>query len=167
MKKLYIINGASGSGKTTLVKSLAKKLGNFKFAHFDSNGVPSQAEMEAKFGTWENWQKATTDFWIQKIRGEFISEHDVVFDAHSYPAFIDDACDGAGIVDRKVIFLDCSDAERGRRLLGRNQPELASEQMMNWAKFLREESLRRGYSIIDNTNLSADETLERVLSLIS
>ncbi len=58
-----------------------------------------------------------------------------------------------GITDYDVILLDCSDEERRRRLFDRGQKELADENMMNWAKYLRRESELRGYHIIDITYL--------------
>ncbi|GAB6091681.1 nSTAND3 domain-containing NTPase [Spirochaeta dissipatitropha] len=61
-KVIYFITGASGVGKTTLVANLKNQYSEkaWDFFHFDSIGVPSLEEMEEKYGSGSEWQKAMT-----------------------------------------------------------------------------------------------------------
>lgn len=167
MNKLFFIIGASGAGKTTSVKALeTRKLPQYKFLYFDSIGVPSFEEMQTKFGGPEEWQKIKTTEWVKKIKEEFLSHTHVVFDGQTRPSFIEEACVKNEIHFYEVILIDCSDEERKKRLIERGQIELADQNMMNWAQYLREESKQRNYRILDNTQLTPAETLRKLLELI-
>jgi hypothetical protein len=48
--------------------------------------------------------------------------------------------------------VDCDDDTRRHRLsVCRGQPELAGQSMMDWARFLRDESRAGGYDILDTS----------------
>lgn len=164
MNKIYFVIGASGAGKTTAVKNIEKSNpDDFEYCYFDSIGVPSNEEMIKKFGSGDNWQKTNTNFWVQKMKK---SSKPAILDGQTRPSFIEEACRANNVSAYEVILFDCSNEVRKQRLVDRGHPELANEQMMNWAKYLREESLPRGYKIIDNTNLTQEESKEMLLKLL-
>ncbi len=106
--------------------------------------------------------------WVKKIKEEYLENNKVILDTQSRPSFIKEACEKNEILDYKIILIDCSDEERKRRLIDeRKSPELANEQMMNWAKYLREKCVENNCNILDNTNLSKEETLIKLLELIN
>jgi dephospho-CoA kinase len=167
LKKLFFLIGASGSGKTTATKELEKKgLESFAILYFDSIGVPSIEEMEAKYGTPEEWQKVKTIEWVQIIQRDFLPTTHVLFDGQIRPSFIENACYENRIGEFEVLLLDCSDEERKRRLIARGHTSLADENMMNWAKYLRKECRDRGYPIIDNTHMRIEETTSQLLAYL-
>lgn len=164
MNKIYFIIGASGAGKTTALKNIEKENPNdFDYCYFDSIGVPSNEEMIEKFGSGDNWQKINTNFWVQKMKK---STKPAILDGQTRPSFIEEACNANNVTSYEVILFDCSNEVRKQRLVERGHPELANEQMMNWAKYLRNESLPRGYKIIDNTNLTQKESKEILFNLL-
>ena len=165
MKKIFFLIGASGSGKTTATKKLEQRgLANFKILYFDSIGVPSIEEMEAKYGGPEEWQKAKTVEWVRIIKRDFLPDTHILFDGQTRPSFIEKACHENGIKEFEVILFDCSDDERKRRLVARGQANLADKNMMSWARYLRKECQDRGYIIIDNTHMQIEETVSRLLA---
>lgn len=167
MKKIFFIIGASGSGKTTVVNAIKKmRLPDFSTLYFDSIGVPSVEEMTMHYGGPEEWQKIKTVEWIQQIKEKFLCSTNVIFDGQTRPSFIEEVCMSEEITTYNVILLDCSDEERRRRLFDRGQKELADENMMNWAKYLRKECEQRGYRIIDNTQLNEEETTSQLLECL-
>ena len=81
-------------------------------------------------------------------------------------AFIRDALHASEIENARILCVDFDDATRRKRLThDRLQPELASESMMGWASFLRQEALEAGFDILDTTNLSLAESVGAVLSI--
>ncbi len=164
MSKIFFIIGASGAGKTTAVNNIEKTNPNdFEYCYFDSVRVPSSKEMIEKFGSGENWQKTNTNFWVQKMKE---SKKPAILDGQTRPSFIEEACKVNNISSYEVILFDCSNEVRKQRLVDRGHPELADGQMMNWAQYLRTESAQRGYKIIDNTNLTQEESKEILLKLL-
>lgn len=165
MHKLYFLIGASGAGKTTAAKALANQRADITFCYFDSIGVPSSEEMIRDYGSGEEWQRAKTIEWVKTIKEKFLPTTPVVLDAQTRPSFITEACQINGVDNFDIILFDCSDKVRKQRLHIREQPELAHEQMMNWAKYLREQSA--DYTILDNSELSKEEMLKALDKLIT
>lgn len=166
MNKLYFITGASGSGKTTAVENLEKKnLPNIKTFYFDNIGVPSESEMIEKYGSGENWQKETTKRWVKEIKDNYLQDNTVILDGQMKIAFIEEACKEFGLENYEIILIDCSDEERKKRLESRGQFELYNSDMINWSKYLRDETIKGGHKIIDNSDMSEEETLKEVLRL--
>ncbi len=157
MNTLFFLIGASGAGKTTVAKALeSNKMPGVSFRYFDSIGVPSFDEMVKEYGSTDEWQRAKTIEWVQKLKNDLISTS-VVLDAQTRPSFIEDACQKADIKNYAIILFDCSDTVRKDRLTKRNQSELANEQMMNWAAYLRAECKQRKCIVVDTSDLSVKE----------
>ncbi len=163
--RVYFVTGASGSGKTTILKRLGSKgMEGLKMYYFDSIGVPTPEEMNEKFGSGENWQKATTEYWVQKMKTEAIDARKLLLDGQMRVSFITDACTKYGVSNFEVILFDCSDEVRRERLTRRGQSELANSDMMNWAVYLRNEAKHGNHRIIDTTNQSEEETLRDLVA---
>ncbi|MDB5179151.1 MAG: hypothetical protein JWN01_1094 [Patescibacteria group bacterium] len=167
MNRLIFVTGASGSGKTTALKQLEQTIGDsYTFFYFDSVGVPTPKEMEKQYGSGEEWQRQTTIFWTKKMM-ERAGDTVPVLDGQMRLAFITDACTANGVSDYTIILVDCDDAARRARLVGRAQEELANEQMMNWARYLRDEANSSQHAvIIDNSAMTVDQTCSALLEII-
>ena len=163
MKKLFFILGASGSGKTTNVKRIEIKYPDkYHFCYFDWPRVPSLDEVKEKYGNWEAWGIKRTNEWIKRIKENYIENKVTIFDVHTQPINIENACKEFGITDFVVILLDCSDSERKKRLTERGQPKLINDSLLTWAQFLREEGVKKNYIIIDNTELTPEEGFKKI-----
>jgi adenylate kinase family enzyme len=159
MNKIYFLIGASGAGKTTALKELEKRNPpGFRFFYFDSIGVPSFEDMDKEYGSGEEWQRVKTIEWAKSLKNE-TGEGKMVLDGQTRPAFIEEGCKEAGITDYSIILFDCSDDVRRERLIGRGHPELASDAMMHWAGYLRENCKAEKCTIIDNSSLSPMDTV--------
>lgn len=159
--QLFILTGASGSGKTTLVNCLKNSgdSASLLFFHFDSIGVPSLEEMQIQFGSVEGWQRAKTKEWIEKIKNEFLPRSHVLLEGQMRIAFIQEALAEAKVLRYQIILVDCNDDIRKERLVqNRQQPDLANNQMMSWAEFLRNEARTAGVRILDTSHSSEQES---------
>ncbi len=165
--KIIFVIGASGSGKTSNLKKLeTENPNNFHYCYFDGFGVPSEADVVPKFGSWENWGKITTNRWLDAIQKNYKDERPAVFEGQIKPEYIEAACRERNIKEWTIILVTCSDEERKRRLIQRKQPELINERMLTWAKYLKDECLKRGSIILDNTNLSEAEGFKKLRDII-
>ncbi|MBA3815533.1 MAG: AAA family ATPase [Parachlamydiaceae bacterium] len=168
MNKIFFVIGASGSGKTTIVKALEKKCPTgFKAVYFDSIGIPTLEEMNTKYNGPEEWQRIKTIEWVKTIKETLLCDANVILDGQTRPLFIEEACLENNITVDETILFDCSDEERAKRLIARGHSELANAQMMKWAEYLRQESKKRIYQIIDNTELTTEETLSIFLKWLN
>jgi adenylate kinase family enzyme len=166
MHTMYFVIGASGSGKTSAVRELERmSLTGLKTFFFDSIGVPSGQKMTEKWAGGEGWQRAMTIEWVKRMRAE-LANGDVLLDSQTRPSFIAEACEVNHVTSCKVILIDCSDEVRKARLLQRGQPELANEQMMQWAKYLTGETAKARGEIIFNDNLSITATAAALATII-
>jgi hypothetical protein len=166
---LVIMTGASGSGKTAIAEAIEMCKPSITVFRFDSVGIPS-AEGMATFGEGHQpggaWQRAMTFRWIERIAPLLAGGKQVLFEGQMRIAFIRDALHASEIENAEILCVDCDDATRRKRLThDRLQPELASETMMGWASFLRQEALEAGFDILDTTNLSLAESVGAVLSI--
>jgi len=129
---LLCVTGASGAGKTTIVRAMP-----LPALYFDSLGVPSEAEMIAGWGSGERWQETMTSFWVRTACDVHRTKPVVVLEGQYDPKFARAACEASGVV-HAIVVLDVADDVRRQRLGERGQPELASQRMMSWARYLRE-----------------------------
>jgi len=165
MHRIFFIIGASGAGKTAAIRELKKsKLPRLKIFYFDRIGVPSSEEMTRLWGSGEAWQRAMTNRWVEKMREE-LRRADIILDGQTRPSFIVEACRRHNIDRFEIILLDCSDDIRKARLIERGHADLANEQMMDWARYLRDETQRVGGRTVNNDNLSIQETADALRRL--
>jgi hypothetical protein len=86
-----------------------------------------------------------------------------VLDGQARPSVARAALAEAGAAHAEIVLLDCSPAERLRRLAGpRGQPELASDQMNSWAAYLRGQADALGLPVVDTTGLPLDAVAGRL-----
>jgi hypothetical protein len=161
--RLVVLTGASGSGKTAIAEAI--RIGRPDLAevlHFDSIGVPSPEERLA-WGAEGAWQRAMTLNWMDRIAALRGVRRPVLFEGQMRIAFVQEGLLAAGITDARVILVDCDDATRARRLVtNRGQPELANQDMMTWAEFLRRETKESACDVLDTSRLSLDCCVEQV-----
>jgi dephospho-CoA kinase len=163
MGSFVVLTGASGAGKTTIARSVENlRLPNCEVHFFDSIGVPSVEQMRKEFGPGHEpggaWQRAMTLQWIGRIREILDRGISVLFEGQMRIAFIKEALAENQITNAHVILLDCDDATRAQRLrVQRSQPELANQDMTNWARYLRQEALAADFRILDTGRLPLAE----------
>lgn len=164
--RIIFVTGASGSGKTTLVRNIENKTDTgFGFYYFDNIGVPSIDDMITQYGSGDEWRRQTTTLWIDKILQE--NNHDIaVLDGQMRVAFITEACRNVALNDYGIVLVDCNNEERKARLIRRGQAELASDDMMAWAAYLRNEAKSMGATILDTSALSVQESESLLLSAL-
>lgn len=168
MNTIYFLIGASGSGKTTVTKEIEEKsIEGFKTVYFDSIGIPSLEEMNEKYNGPEEFQRIKTMEWVKLIKKSILANFNVILDGQTRPGFIKEACLKYHIKSYKIILFDCSDSERIRRLIKRGQPELASENMMNWATYLRKQCQAEHFEIIDTTDLTVEKTYGQLANILN
>ena len=145
-KTICFITGASGVGKTTLVSGLKKKYSGmaWSFLHFDSIGVPSIAEMRRSYGSPADWQKVKTWEWIARlVNGN--NDTKVFLEGQVNLHFIRSGFQKYHFENYEIILIDCSEDVMSYRILHKRcQPELLTDEMKNWLRFLetRPENLR-------------------------
>ena len=135
---------------------------------FDSIGIPSHEGMLAEYGSPENFQKVTTEKWMKKITEEYLSQSNVIFEGQMRIAFIVEALKENYLLDNaEIILVDCNDEERFDRLKNnRNQPELCTDDMLNWAKYLRNEAVNNGIDIVDTSKVSLERAVQKIMKKI-
>jgi shikimate kinase len=163
---LVILIGASGSGKTTIARAVEDRFAEYvDVFFFDRIGVPSLGQMIAEHGSGEGWQRAKTLEWMAKLAQVTKTGRKVLFEGQTRLSFLADAATAAGSLAYLPILVDCDDDTRSRRLtIDRGQPELANEEMMNWARYLRHEAKDSGCEVLNTSLLSLDEAVSYVMT---
>lgn len=166
---LVVLIGASGSGKTTIAHLIEDGYADgIEVFYFDRIGVPSAEQMITEYGSCEGWQHAKTIEWMAKLAQLSQSRHRVLFEGQTRLAFLAEGAAAAGGLAYLPILVDCDDDTRSRRLsLGREQPELANEIMMNWAHYLRREARESLCEILDTSVLSIEQCVSYVMARLS
>jgi RNase adaptor protein for sRNA GlmZ degradation len=166
---LVILFGASGSGKTTIAHAIHDRyFEDIEVFYFDRIGVPPLEQMIAEYGSGEGWQRANTIGWMSKLAQLAKTGRKLLFEGQTRLSFLADGAAAAGGLDYLPILVDCDDDTRSKRLMmERNQPELAKDDMMNWARYLRRVAKERGCEILDTSSLSLDESVSYVMARLS
>ena len=165
---IYFITGASGVGKTSLVTQLKEKYrdGTWEFFHFDSLGVPSLEEMERDYGSGSEWQKAKTYEWIYRLIN-LNQQKIMVLEGQVNLQFIHDGFRMHNFDQYSILLLDCTFEEMTRRLVyDRGQPELVTEDMKNWLKYLRNQAITMNVPILDTSDLTEQEVVTQFEHLV-
>lgn len=82
-------------------------------------------------------------------------------------AFVMEALAENQISSAHVILLDCDDNTRAHRLrIHRSQPDLANRDMMNWARYLREEADAADVKILDTGRLPIAECVRVIVDCL-
>ncbi len=167
MGVLYFVTGSSGSGKTTLLKKIVKEIyPDLRVYHSDELGVPSNKEMNEKFGGPEQWQAYNIQQWVEKIIFNK-SESLTVLDSQARPTIVLNAAKNAGLAALHITLIDCSHEERRKRLVeDRKQPELDNLDMYAWSAYLRGQADAMKLEIIDTSSLSVEEATHLLASSI-
>lgn len=169
---VIVLVGASGSGKTTIAKAIAERFPEaVEVLFFDSMGVPSPDMMITEYGSIEGWQRAKTFEWMKRLVSIAESGRNVILEGQMRLAFLSEGASAAGLSSYTPILIDCDNATRARRLIvDRQQPELATDDMMNWAAYLRSEAVDVGCDVLETSNLSLEQAIscvvERSLSVL-
>jgi hypothetical protein len=147
---LLCVTGASGAGKTAAIEALREKIEArvLPTLQFDSLGVPSEAEMLEAWESPRGWQKAMTWHWVQTAKNVYRTHPLVVLEGSFDPQYAIAACT-ANRIRFTVVLLHVDDTTRRQRLAKRGQPELATDEMCNWARYLHESAQQLGGRVID------------------
>lgn len=170
---ILVVTGASGAGKTATVRALdARGIPGVRCFYFDSIGVPTAEVMQRSYGGGEEWQAAATAAWLARLSGLRDDVRVAVLDGQTRPSFVLGAASQPALPTVTALLLDCAADIRAARLCGpRQQPELATGQMDQWAAYLRGQADALHLRVIDTTALTieqaADQLQDVVLRLIA
>jgi len=167
--QFVILIGASGSGKTTIARTIEQRHADeVEVFYFDRIGVPSAKRMIREYGSGEGWQRAKTIEWMARLAPLSRSGRRLLLEGQTRLSFLAEGAAAAGGPAYLPILVDCDDETRWRRLsLGRKQPELANENMMDWARYLRGEAIRCGCEILDTSMLSLEQCISHVMGRLN
>ena len=105
--------------------------------------------------------------WFGRIAETLASGSPVLFEGQMRIAFMQEAFEVHGIEGARVICVECDDITRTGRLTNeRLQPELASESMKGWSRYLHQEAIEAGFEILDTTGLSPAESTAHILNAL-
>ena len=167
-----VLTGASGAGKTTIARSVEKLgLTNCEVHFFDSIGVPSVEQRRKEYGPGYEpggtWQRAMTLRWMRRIRTILDCGTSVLLEGQMRIAFIREALAESQISSARILLHDCDDITRAERLkVHRLQPDLANSDMMNWARYLRQEASAGDIRILDTERLGIVECMDLIVGIL-
>ncbi|MCE3231064.1 MAG: uncharacterized protein K0R52_992 [Alphaproteobacteria bacterium] len=165
---IILITGASGSGKTAALKTLEQKLSSdlASINYFDDMGIPSADEMVAKYGSGEKWQEWAIHAWIDKLV-QIADKKIAILEGSFHPEFAISRLQELGRTNYLLICLHATKAIREERLtLYRKQPELAIQDMENYAQVLKKKTVDLGGMVVDSTNRTIGEVEQEISNLI-
>lgn len=152
----YFITGAEGVGKSSKVEGLKKNFPDMDIHDFDEVGVPDNPPLEWRLHATKHWVKVA-----EKNNGKNIS---TIVVGLSIPSEIKKYASKS--LDVRYCLLSISLAERRKRLMKRDTPEMISDlgvynQLKNEFKRLGKEG-----KVIDTSNLSNTESLCNIVGWI-
>jgi hypothetical protein len=122
--------------------------------------------MNKKFGSPAAWQQATTKRWIKQIMEDAQSEK-YFLEGQMNLQFIKDAFAEYDFSDYKIILIDCNAEEMGKRITEkRKQPELLTDNMINWLSFLRNQAQKMNIPILDTSHKNKEQGVKNLESSI-
>lgn len=166
--RIVFISGASGAGKTHLVTACEATFTHpqLQYFHFDKIGVPSLEVMQEQFGSPEQWQAAMTLEWVRRFKEDYVDTQLFIFEGQYNFEFALKACQQLAIQLYQLVLVTVPAAARMERLIYlRQQPELANENMLNWANFLDNQAQTLGATIIDTSQVSTEQAVNQVLEI--
>ena len=163
---IVLITGASGTGKTSLTKALKEQDPHQLSVHyFDDIGIPDTQEMINTYGSIEKWQEETTKIWIRKLSE--LNEEIIILEGSFNPSFAISELKTLGTQDYLLICCHTEQKVREKRLLElRQQPELITQDMENYAQFLRLKTLELKGIILNTTDKSLSQLVKKIKTLI-
>src|ERR1051325_948540 len=155
---LLFVVGASGAGKTAAVRALeTRALPGVRCYYFDTIGVPGPPCMERDGDGGERWQEDAPKRWIERLVANLDQVEVAVLEGQTRPSFIEPLVVRAGVKHSRIVLLDCVPEVRAERLRRpRDQPDLASRQMQEWAAYLRGQADALGLTVLDTSRTSIE-----------
>ena len=160
---LVAITGASGAGKTAVAHRLRELVPTLPALCFDSLGVPSDDEMTIGWDDGRAWQKAMTWHWVQTAKQVYRTRPLVLLEGSFDPQYAVAACH-ANRIALRVVALDVDPVTRQKRLAGRGQPQLATDDMTSWSAYLCDAAKTLGGHVVDARG-GLDEVADRVCAI--
>ena len=165
-KKIIFVTGASGVGKTTLITHLKEKYSHVCFLHFDEIGIPSLEKMIQDHGSPEKFQQWATCQWVKKMLFQ-IERRVIVIEGQTDLNFIENAFKAYRFANYQIVLVDCQEGEMMRRLVKeRKQPELASEDMKNWKRYLRKQADQKQVLVIETDREPPQNGLQTLEAIV-
>jgi dephospho-CoA kinase len=160
---ILLLTGASGAGKTTLLHELeALAMTGVECINCDRVKVEGAETMEAS-----DHQATILRYWLAQLSRREGKVKLAVLDTQIRPHRAREVLKEAGILQAKIVLIDCEPEERNARLRGpRGQPELASARMDCWAAYLRGQADALALAIIDTSGASTEKSLELLSGLV-
>lgn len=167
---IFFMSGASGVGKTTLAKQIYERSlkDGLAWLHPDGFGVPSVARMVQEAGSLERYQEKSTYRWIERSLTDYSDKSVVVIDSQANLQFVRDAFKHYQVRRSEVILIHCNQEQREQRLSQeRQQSELVTHEMQQWADFLYQQALSLSVPILDTSASPLQESVAYVEAEIS
>ncbi len=166
---ICLLTGSSGAGKSYLAEALETRLDSERAGvyFFDRIGVPPVERMVAEYGSGEKSQEAKTHEWIERLAA--IQEKTlIVFEGQYHPRFAIEACRRLELKEFVLAVVTCNERVWEQRLRGpRSQEYLVTDDMRNWARVLRDQTVALGGAVIDTSESNLETNLSDVARLIN
>ncbi len=167
-KLILLITGTSGCGKTTVAHALKNGLPepSTSIHFFDDIGIPKFEEMMEKHGNPLQWQEWATHTWIDKL-SQIAHKQLIILEGSFYPEFAVNKLESLGIENYLIVCLYVDKWIREQRLINeRHQPELASQEMENYAQALTMQTEKLGGVVIDASYKTVAEVVTEIRTII-
>ena len=160
---ILILTGASGAGKTTLMH----KLNELEIPGVEGFNCDRVLEEVRGSSDKTDLQAKVLRYWTSKLGRERTQLSLAVLDTQIAPHRALEVLNESKISRSQIVLVDCEPVERNRRLCNeRRQPELANAQMDCWAAYLRGQADALNLPIIDTSQNSMGQSLEKLQRLV-